>query len=92
MSYYWFNKEKLLKNISKKKYHSKGGKQKPAENYKKKKNADMIKFVAKCKYKNMSEKKKKERKYQGERYYMPNLNEELKQYQRDYYVSKKLKK
>ena len=30
-------------------------------------------------------KKRKKRKYQKERYYMPNLNEKLKQYQRDYY-------
>ena len=30
-------------------------------------------------------KKIKKRKYQKERYYMPNLNEKLKQYQRDYY-------
>ena len=58
-----------------------------------KKDADMIKFEAKNKYKNMSEKeKKKKRKYQRERYYMVNLNEKLKQYQRDYYASKKIKK
>ena len=43
MSYYWFNREKLLKNA--------------AEYYKK--NADMIKFEAKNKYKNMSKKEKK---------------------------------
>ena len=88
MSYYWFNKEKLLKN-TRNKYHSKGGKQKAAEYYKK--NADVIKFEAKNKYKSMSEKEKKnkKRKYQRERYYIPNLQEKLKQYQRDYYVSKK---
>ena len=44
----------------------------------------MIKFKPKNKYKNMA--KKKKRKYQRERYYMPNLNEKLKQYQRDYYA------
>ena len=64
---------------------------KAAEYYKK--NADVIKFEAKNKYKNMSEKEKKEkRKYQRERYDMPNLNEKLKQNQRDYYASKKIKK
>ena len=35
MSYYWFNREKLLKNIQDK-YHNKGGKQKAAEYYRKK--------------------------------------------------------
>ena len=84
MRYYWFNKEKLLKNAWKK-YHNKGEKQKAAECYKK--NADMIKYEAKNKYKNMFEKeKKKKRKYQREGYYMPNLSEKLKQYQRDYYA------
>ena len=90
MSYYWYKREKLLKNPWNK-YHSKGRKQKAVKYYKK--NADMIKFKAKNKYKNMSEKeKKKKRKYQKERYYMPKLNEKLKQYQRGYYASKKIKK
>ena len=53
MSYYWFNTEKLLKNAWNK-YHSKGGKQKAAEYYKK--SADVITFEARNKYKNMSEK------------------------------------
>ena len=53
MSYYWFNKEKLLKNAWNK-YHNKGRKQKAAKYYMK--NADMIKFDAKNKYKNMSKK------------------------------------
>ena len=56
MSYYWFNREKLLKNAWNK-YHNEGGKQKAAECYKK--NADVIKFEAKNKYKSMSEKLKK---------------------------------
>ena len=55
MSYYWFNKEKLLKNAWNK-YHNKGGKPKAAEYYKK--NANVIKFEAKNKYKNMSKNKK----------------------------------
>ena len=53
MSYYWFNKEKLLKNAWNK-YHNNGGKQKVAEYYKK--NADVIKFEARNKCKNMPEK------------------------------------
>ena len=53
MSYYWFNREKLLKN-ARNKYHNKGEKRKAAEYYQK--NADMIKFDAKKKYKNMSKK------------------------------------
>ena len=56
MSYYWFNREKLLKNAWNK-YHNKSGKQKTAEYYKK--NADVIKFEVKNKYKNMPEKEKK---------------------------------
>ena len=52
MGYYWFNREKILKNVWNK-YHNKGGKQKAAEYYKK--NADVIKFEARNKYKNMSE-------------------------------------
>ena len=58
------------------------------------KNADVIKFETRNKYKNMSEKeqKKKKRKYQRDRYYTTDLNEKLKQYQRNYYASKKTKK
>ena len=55
MSYYWFNREKLLKNAWNK-YHNNGGKQKAAEYYKK--NADVIKFEARNKYKNMSKTEK----------------------------------
>ena len=55
MSYYWFNREKLLKNAWNK-YHNNGGKQKAAEYYKK--NADAIKFEARNKYKNMSKTEK----------------------------------
>ena len=71
------------------KYHNKGGKQKAAEYYRK--NADLIKLEVRNKYKNLSEKEKnKKRKYQRERYHMnTDLNEKLKQYQRNYYASKK---
>ena len=86
MSYYWFNKEKLLKNAWNK-YHNKGGKQKAADYYKK--NADLMKFEARNK--NLSEKEKnKKRKYQRERYHMnSDLSERLKQYQKNYYAFKK---
>ena len=55
MSYYWFNRKKLLKNEWNK-YHTKGGKQKAAEYYRR--NADLIKLEAKNKYRNLSEKEK----------------------------------
>ena len=91
MSYYWFNREKLLKNAWDK-YQNKGGKQKSAECYRK--NADLIRLEAKNKYRNLSEKEKnKKRKYQRERYHMnTDLNERLMQYQINYYASKKIKK
>ena len=54
MSYYWFNREKLLENAWNK-YHNKRGKQKATE-YCKKNEARKKKFEARSKYKNMSEK------------------------------------
>ena len=45
MSYYWFNREKLLKHTWDK-YHNKGGKQKAAECYKK---IDFIRLEARTK-------------------------------------------
>ena len=79
MSYHWFNREKLLKKAWDK-YHNKGGKQKATKYYRR--SADLIKFEAKNKYQNLSEKKrKKKRQYQRERYYYDgDLNERLKQY------------
>ena len=58
MNYYWFNRKKLLKNAWNK-YHNKGGKQKAAKYFKK--NADVIKFEARNKYKYISEKEKKKK-------------------------------
>ena len=51
-----------------------------------------LKKDARNKYKSLSEKEKnKKRKYQRERYHMnTDLNEKLKQYQRNYYASKKI--
>ena len=88
MRYYWFNREKILKDAWNK-YHNKEGKEEAAEYYKK--NADLIRLEARNKYKNLSQKEKnKKRKYQRERYHMnTDLNEKLKQYQRDYCISKK---
>ena len=82
MSYYWFNREKLLKNAWNK-YHNNGGRQKAAEYYRK--NADLIKFEARNKYKKLSEKEKNnERKYQTVIYHMnSDLNERLKQYKKN---------
>ena len=44
MSYYWFNREKLLKNAWDR-YHNKRRKQKPAEYYRK--NTDLIRQKSK---------------------------------------------
>ena len=44
MSYYWFNREKLLKNVWNK-YHNKGGKQKAAKRLPKKQNAALKGFI-----------------------------------------------
>ena len=78
-SYYWFNREKILKN-AKDKYHNKGGKKKTAKYYIA--NKEVLREDARNKYKNLSEKEKeKKSKYQTERYRTNiDLNEKLKQY------------
>ena len=88
MSYYWFNRKKLLKNAWDK-YHNKGGKQKAAKYYAA--NQEVLREDARNKYRNLPEKEKnKKRKYQRERYHMnADLNEKLKQYRKNYYTSKK---
>ena len=87
MSYYWFNREKLLKNAWDK-YHNKGGKQKGARYYAA--NQEVLREGTRNKYRNLSEKEKnKKRKYQRESHMNTDLNEGLKQYQRNYYASKK---
>ena len=77
MSYYWFNKERLLKNAWNK-YHNKGRKQKAAKYYAA--NQEVLREDARNKYRNLSKKEKnKKRKYQRERYHMnTDLNERLK--------------
>ena len=91
MSYYWFNRENLLKNAWDK-YHNKGGKQKATKHYAA--NQEVLIEDARNKYRNLSEKEKnKKKRYQRERYHMnTDFNEKLKQYQRNYYPSKKTKK
>ena len=66
MSYYWFNRKKLLKKANEK-YHNKGGKQKTSEYYRK--NKEAIKGKARSKYKNLTEKEKElKRQYSRNRY------------------------
>ena len=91
MSYYWFNRRKLLKNAWNK-YHNKGGKQRTAKYYAT--NQEVLREDARNKFRNLSEKEKNEkRKYQRERCHInTDLNERLKQYQTNYYASKKIKK
>ena len=84
MSYYWFNKETLLKKAWNK-YHNTERKQKAAKYYAA--NQEVLREDARNKYRNLSKKEKnKKRKYQRERYHMnTDLNERLK----NYYASKK---
>ena len=86
MSYYWFNREKILK-IAWDKYHNKGGKEKAAKYYMQ--NREVLKEDARNKYRSLSEKQKdKQRKYQRESYHMnTDFNKKLKQYQRNYHAS-----
>ena len=90
MSYCVENRNEILKKAYDR-YHDKGGKEKAAKYYRK--NADLLRYEAKMKYKNMSKKEKdRKRKYQRERYHNPKHNEYLKQYQRIYDSMKKIKK
>ena len=57
MSYYWFNKEELLKKTNEK-YHNKGGKEKTAKYYKDNKEDKKEQEKARNKYKNLAEKEK----------------------------------
>ena len=82
MSYYWFNRSKILKNAWDK-YHNKGCKEKTAKYHVA--NREVSREDARNKYKNLSEKEKDvKRKYQRERFHMnTDLNEKPKQYQRN---------
>ena len=58
MSYYWFNKQELLKK-AKEKYHNNGGKEKSTKYYLD--NKDVLKEKAKNVYRNLSEEEKEVR-------------------------------
>ena len=57
MSYYWFNKQQLLRKVKEK--YDNGGKEKAAKCYQA--NKDVIKEKARDKYKNLSEEEKKQK-------------------------------
>ena len=66
MSYYWFNKQELLKK-AKEKYHNNDGKEKTTKCYLD--NKDVLKEKAKNVYKNLSgEEKELKRQYSRNRY------------------------
>ena len=66
MSYYWFNRQELLKK-AKEKYNNKGGKEKAAKYYQD--NKEAIKEKARNKYKNLTEEEKElKRQYSKNRY------------------------
>ena len=90
MSHYWFNREKLLKDVWNK-YHNKAGKEKATKYYAA--NQEILREDARNKNRNLSEKgKNKKRKCQRERYHMnSDFNERLKEYQRNYCALKKAK-
>ena len=59
MRYYVDNRDKILKKAYDR-YHNRGGKKKSAKHYRK--NADLLKYEANMKYKNMSKKEKDKKK------------------------------
>ena len=66
MSYYWFNRQELLKK-TKGKYNNKGDKEKAAKYYQD--NKEAIKEKARNKYKNLTEEEKElKRQYSKNRY------------------------
>lgn len=73
-------------------YHNKGGKKKAAKYYGV--NIEVLREDARNMYRNLWEKEKeKTRGYRRNRYHMNTyLNERRKQYQRDYFASKRIKK
>ena len=66
MSYYWFNRQELLKKM-KEKYDNNSGKEKTAKYYRD--NKDVLKEKARNKYKNLTEEEKElKRQYSTDRY------------------------
>ena len=83
MSYYQDYKGEIVKKAYDR-YHNRGGNEK---------NADLLRYEANMKYKNMSKKEKdRKSKYKRERYHNPKYNEHLKEYQKIYDKMKKTKK
>ena len=74
MTYYWFNREELLKKANEK-YHNKVGKEKAATYYKD--NKEVIKEKARKKYKNLT-KEEKELKKQYSRSWYYKLKQQYK--------------
>ena len=62
MSYYWFNRQKLLQK-AKDRYHNSGGKEKSAEYYIE--NKEVLKEKANNKYRNFSEEEKEAKREYG---------------------------
>ena len=92
---YWpdhsFNRKKLLRK-ARDRFHNGGGKKNASKYYVKNREASSEK--ARNRYRNLPEKEKEaKREYQRERYhYDTGSNEKLKQYQKDYYDSKRIRK
>ena len=74
------------------KYHNKGGKEKATKHYIA--NIEVLREDARNKYRKLSEKEKDiKNKYQRKRFRInTDLNEKSKQYQRNYFASKKINK
>ena len=90
MTYYWFYRRKLSRK-ARDRYHYGGGKEKATRYYCK--NREIWSKKAGNRHKKLSGKEKEvKREYQRTRYRMISLNEALKQYQRDHYDSRRIKK
>ena len=87
MSYYWFNRRELSRK-ARDRYRNRGVKEKAAKYYRS--NIEVLRKNARNRYKTCQKKKEAKREYQRQRYHMN--SEKLKQYQRDYYDSKRIRK
>ena len=67
MSYYWFNREELLKN-AKTKYHKKVGKEKASKYYQDNKEVIIEKEKERNKYENLTKEEKGKRQYSRNQY------------------------
>ena len=83
MSYYFFNRQELLQK-ARDRYHNGGGKEKAAEHYVA--NEEVLREIAKNKYKNLSEEEEEaKRKYGRNRYkgMTEHKKNKLKEYQKN---------